>query len=173
VWTAQAFEAAGAGGGGATVTALLAGSMDPKGGGPRLLLWRLEREPSPPPVLGDAGTKPGTLRLWPLGGTLLALQPLYAQPIGAAAAPRIDAVYLAVGARPGVGATRPAALQDLLAAGPIGTPPDTTLRSAWREAQQLAAQADSLLRAGKLEQFAQVYRRLSGLLARRKLARAP
>jgi uncharacterized membrane protein (UPF0182 family) len=171
VWTAQAFEATGAGG--ATVTALLAGSMDPKGGGPRLLLWRLEREPSPPPVLGDAGTKPGTLRLWPLGGTLLALQPLYAQPIGAAAAPRIDAVYLAVGARPGVGATRQAALQDLLAAGPIGTPPDTTLRSAWREAQRLAAQADSLLKAGKLEQFAQVYRRLSGLLARRKLARAP
>jgi uncharacterized membrane protein (UPF0182 family) len=169
-WTGQAFESGGAGT--ATVSALLAGGMDPSAG-PRLFLWRLDREPSPAPVLGDAGTRPGTLRLWPLGGVLLALQPLFAQPIGEEAAPRIETVYLTVGDRPGMGATREAALQDLLAAGPLGTPADTTLRGAWREAQHLATRADSLLKAGDLEQFAQAYRRLSGLLARRKLARAP
>ncbi len=164
LWTAQGFES------GTTrptrFEALLAATETPTG--PRLFLWRHPEHL--PLLLGDAETKPGVLRLWPASGALLATQTKFTQPMDSDRVPRVFRAYVTLGDRAGEGATPLAALQHLLTGEIPGAPSDTTLPGRWREARCLAARADAALAKGDLATFANLYRRLSELLGRRKLA---
>src|SRR5207247_1056266 len=91
-------------------------------------------------------------------------------------APRagVDTVYLAWGEHRGQGRSVAAALRSLLSSGgEARAPADTALAARWRQAQQLAAEADAALAAGNLERFGQLYRQLRELLGRGKLAPTP
>jgi uncharacterized membrane protein (UPF0182 family) len=143
---------------------LLAGTMTPEG--PRLRWWRpAAPERLPGEVVGSAETKPGELRIWPVGGTVLTLQAQFAQPASESALPRVERVYVSLGERTGDGPTAAAALHALLTGqgAPLGA--DTSLAARWARARRLAAQADSALGAGNLQEFGRLYRELVRLLA--------
>jgi len=150
---------------------LVAGTMTPEG--PRLHWWRPggggggggTPERLPGEVVGSAETKPGDLRIWPVGGTVLTLQAQFAQPANESGRPRVERVYLSLGERTGDGPTAAAALRALLTGEGAPFVADTSLAARWARARRLAAQADSALGAGNLQEFGRLYRELVRLLA--------
>jgi len=119
----------------------------------------------PGEVVGSAETKPGDLRIWPVGGTVLTLQAQFAQPANESGRPRVERVYLSLGERTGDGPTAAAALRALLTGEGAPFVADTSLAARWARARRLAAQADSALGAGNLQEFGRLYRELVRLLA--------
>ncbi|HEY6061380.1 MAG TPA: UPF0182 family protein, partial [Gemmatimonadales bacterium] len=163
IWTAVAFE-----------TGLLtpkrfvglgAAAITPRGA--ELHLWRpsggdppLERLPGE--LVGSSLLRPGQLRVWPVGNTIITAQAQILDPVDARAppAPRVTEVYITLDGRSGHGLTARAAL---LGGEQIVT--DTTLAGRWERARRLAAQADSALGVGDLEKFGSLWRQLMSELA--------
>jgi len=125
-------------------------------------------EPVPGPVVGTVETMPGVLRIWPTQGHLAAVQARF-EHAGSdpTAPPALERIFLSWSDRTGEGPGIAVALRSLESSSVPGTPGDTTLAGRWREAQALAARADSALAAGNLEEFGKLYRALSQLLGRR------
>lgn len=173
LWTAQGFETRG--GAPARFAALVAGTVTPAG--PRLFLWRPPVPVRlPAPLFGSPQTKPGILRLWLAGGSLLSLQGLFAEAAARGGPPQLTQAYLSWGKRVGQGVAATAALRDLLATGSQALLADTSLAARWAVARRLAVQADSALAAGDLERFGRLYADLKSVLGverARQLAPAP
>ncbi len=169
IWLGQAYETGTPG----RYVGFLAGRMTPDG--PAVLFFAPPGgEPVPGPVVGAGETMPGTLRLWPTDGHIAAVQGRFDQSGSVpGAVPTLERVFLSWGDRAGDGTGLSLALRALLSSGSYGNLSDTTLTGLWREAQGLAAKADSALAAGNLEEFGRLYRQLSQLLARRRAALAP
>jgi hypothetical protein len=169
VWMGQGFEA------GSTLAALVTATMTPDG--PRLSVWRPNPAPRLPPVLlgSPNTTAPGVPRLWNVARALFFEQALFSQPAAGGPPTGIDTVFLSWGEHRGQGRSVAAALRNLLASGGNAPAPDTALAARWRQAQQLAAEADAALAAGNLEKFGRLYSQLKELLGlgRRKLAPVP
>ena len=170
VWMGQAFEA------GSTFAALVSATMATDG--PKLFVWRPKPAPRLPPVLVGSPntTAPGVPRLWNVARALFFEQALFSQPAAGGPPTGIDTVFLSWGEHRGQGRSVAAALRNLLASGGNApAPADTALAARWRQAQRLAAQADSALAAGNLERFGQLYAKLKELLGlgHRKLAPTP
>lgn len=145
--------------------ALFAGAVTERG--PRLHLWRPQRsQPTqlPGELVGSYLLRPGELRIWPAGGTIVTVQAQFLEPAGVSPppAPQIAQVFVSVDGRLGNGPTALAALRG------GQTLPDTSLAARWVRARRLAAQADSALNAGDLETFGRLFRALV-----RELAPAP
>ena len=168
VWMGQAFEA------GSTFAALVAATMAPDG--PRVFVWRPKPAPRLPPVLVGSPntTAPGVPRLWSVTRALFFEQALFSEPAAGGPPTGVDTVYLTWGEHRGQGRSVAAALRSLRSSGgEARAPADTALAARWRQAQQLAAEADAALAAGNLERFGQLYRQLRELLGRGKLAPTP
>jgi uncharacterized membrane protein (UPF0182 family) len=153
------------------VEGLLAGTVAPDG--PRLWFWRAaETTRLPPDLVGSSETKPGRLRLWPVGdgGLILSAQAQFFQPAGGGSDaspshPRLAQVYLSLGERMGQGGSVAAALRDLAVGGPRLALVDTSVAARWTRARALVVQADSALARGDIERFGRLYRELARLLA--------
>jgi hypothetical protein len=162
VWTGVAFESG-------LLTpkrfvGLGAAAITPRG--PQLHLWRpAPANPAdrlPGELVGSSLLRPGQLRVWPVGNTIITVQGQILDPLAARTPPppRVTEVYVTVDGRSGHGLTARAAL---LGGEQINT--DTTLAARWERARRLAVQADSALAAGNLELFGQLWRSLIGELA--------
>ncbi|HET8713495.1 MAG TPA: UPF0182 family protein, partial [Gemmatimonadales bacterium] len=145
------------------LAALFAGAITRRG--PVLHLWRpatIERLPGE--LVGSATLRPGQLRIWPVGSSLITVQAQLFDPLGsrgsAAPAPRIAEVYVTLDGRSGRGLTARAALR-----GGEQIVTDTTLGARWERARRLAARADSALGVGDLELFGRLWRALISELA--------
>ena len=162
VWTAVALES------GVTpkrFVGLCAAAITPRG--PELHLWPpTPADPSaerlPGELLGSSLLRPGQLRVWPVGNSIITVQAQFLDPVDARTrpAPRVTDVYVTLDGRAGHGLTARAAL---LGGEQIIT--DTTLAARWERARRLAIQADSALGAGDLERFAALWRQLMSELA--------
>jgi uncharacterized protein UPF0182 len=170
LWMAQGFETARP----PAFVALLAGRMTAHG--PTLVLWRPAVPPPRPGTLaGSSEMRPGALRIWPAGGALFAMQGQFSASVArpqSGADRALARVYVWWGERIGQGPTADAALRDLLVQGAAA---DTTLAGRWDRARRLAAQADSALERGDLQEFARLYEQLKDVLdvGRAKLAPTP
>ncbi len=162
IWTAVALES-----GSLTpkkFVGLFAAAITPHG--PTLHLWRPS---SPDPVrlpgelVGSSLLRPGQLRIWPAGSSLITVQAQILEPVAVQPppAPRLTEVYVTLDGRSGHARTARAAL---LGGEQIVT--DTTLAARWARARRLAMQANAALSAGNLELFTQLWRELLGELAR-------
>ncbi|MGH7675768.1 MAG: UPF0182 family protein, partial [Gemmatimonadales bacterium] len=168
-WAVQGFEA----GNPPRLVALVAGTLGP--GGPRLVRWEPPKPDALPTLLlGSARTRPGTLRVWPADGSVMAVQGMFADPADSAAPRPLLEVYLAWGGQSGRGPSGEAALRSLRTASTAPAPGDTSLDARWSEVRRLAAQADSALGAGDLERFGTLWAQLRRLLdTPRRLAPPP
>ncbi|MFN2570615.1 MAG: UPF0182 family protein [Gemmatimonadales bacterium] len=133
--------------------------------GPEQHLWRPpgdNPERLPGELVGSARRRPGKLRLWPAGGSLLTLQAQMVDPMATRPAhpPRIAEVYVTLAGRSGRRLTARAALR-----GGERIVTDTTLGARWDRARRLAVRADSALAAGDLELFGRLWRDLMSELA--------
>jgi hypothetical protein len=146
---------------------LCAAAITPRG--PELLLWRPSSDDSAPPterlpgeLIGSSMLRPGQLRVWPTGNSIITVQAQFFDPVAVQQppAPRITEVYVTLNGRSGRGLTARAAL---LGGEQIVT--DTTLAARWQRVRRLAAQADSALGAGDLEAFGKLWRALMSELA--------
>jgi hypothetical protein len=142
---------------------LLAGAVTARG--LELHLWRpspLTPEKLPGELVGSSLLRPGQLRVWPAGNTLITVQGQFLDPAALRPAPRphLTEVYVTFDGRAGHALTARAAL---LGGEQIIT--DTTLVARWERARRLAMRADSALAAGNLELFGSLWRRLMGELA--------
>jgi uncharacterized membrane protein (UPF0182 family) len=159
LWTGVALEA------GVSAPKQLAGlfaaAITPRG--PVLHLWRpTVAERLPGQLVGSTTLRPGQLRIWPVGTSLITVQPQMLDPLGgpAGTVPRVAEVYVTLDARSGRGLTARAALR-----GGEQIVSDTTLGARWERARRLAARADSALGVGDLELFGRLWRALMGELA--------
>jgi len=161
VWTAVALES------GMltpkTFVGLLAAAITPRG--PVLHLWRpsaANPERLPGELVGSSLLRPGQLRIWPAGNSLITLQAQVLEPLAVQPppAPRIAEVYVTLDGRSGHARTARAAL---LGGEQIIT--DTTLAARWERARLLALRADSALGVGNLKLFSQLWRSLMSELA--------
>ena len=144
---------------------LCAAAITPRG--PELRLWRPApadpfAERLPGELLGSSLLRPGQLRVWPAGNSIITVQAQIFDPVDARTRPppRVTDVYVTLDGRAGHGLTARAAL---LGGEQIIT--DTTLAARWERARRLAIQADSALGAGDLERFAALWRQLMSELA--------
>jgi len=144
---------------------VLAGAIRSRG--PELHLWRPSapdppRERLPGELVGSSLLRPGPLRVWPAGNTIITVQAQILDPVAAKTPPppRVTEVYVTFDGRSGHALTARAAL---LGGEQILT--DTTLAARWERARRLAVQADSALAAGDLELFGRLWRSLIGELA--------
>ena len=135
-----------------------AGSVTPRG----LVLhfWRpVGEDPDrlPGELVGSSQQRPGELRIWPAGGSLITVQAQLLDPINAhpPMPPRVAEVYVSFAGRSGRGLTARAALR-----GGEQVVTDTTLAARWDRVRRLAVQADSALNAGDLELFGRLWRAL-------------
>ena len=131
-----------------------------------LRLWRpsaADPERLPGELVGSSLLRPGQLRIWPAGSSVITLQAQILEPIAVQPppSPRIAEVYVTLDGRSGRALTARAAL---LGGEQIVT--DTTLAARWERAHRLAMQANAALSAGNLELFTQLWRELLGELAR-------
>jgi uncharacterized protein UPF0182 len=160
LWTAVAFES-----GSLTpkqLVGLCAASVTPRGA--ELHLWRpASAERLPGELVGSTELRPGQLRIWPAGRSLITVQTQLLEPVAAQPPPpppRVDEVYVTFAERSGHGLTARAAL---LGGEEIVT--DTTLAARWERVRRLAVQADSALGVGDLQAFAALWRQLMSELA--------
>ena len=144
---------------------LAAAAITPRGA--ELHLWRPSAGDPPPErlpgeLVGSSLLRPGPLRVWPVGKTIITVQAQILDPVDARPppAPRVTEVYVTADGRSGHGVTARAAL---LGGEQMIT--DTTLTARWERARRLAVQADSALAAGDLELFGRLWRALIGELA--------
>jgi len=135
--------------------------------GPELHLWQptpvdpsVERLPGE--LVGSSLLRPGQLRVWPVGKSIITVQAQILDPVDARTrpAPRLTDVYVTLDGRAGHGLTARAAL---LGGEQIIT--DTTLAARWERVRRLAVRADSALGVGNLGLFGQLWRSLIGELA--------
>ncbi len=144
---------------------LCAAAITPRG--PELhLWWPTPPDPSverlPGELVGSSLLRPGQLRVWPVGNSIITVQVQILDPVDARTPPppRVTDVYVTLDGRAGHGLTARAAL---LGGEQILT--DTTLAARWERASRLAVRADSALGAGDLEKFAALWRQLMSELA--------
>jgi len=144
---------------------LCAAAITPRG--VELRLWQpsadgdaVERLPGD--LVGSSLLRPGVLRVWPAGKTLITVQAQIFDPVTPRTPPppRVTEVYVTFAGRAGHALTARAAL---LGGEQIIT--DTTLAARWERARRLAVQADSALAAGDLAEFGRLWRLLIGELA--------
>src|SRR2546425_455765 len=176
----EPYQLAAPGGGGAVWTAvalepgrltpqrlvgLSADAITPRG--PELHLWRpTPADPAaerlPGELVGSSLLRPGQLRVWPVGRSIITVQAQIFDPVDARTRPppRVTDVYVTLDGRAGHGVSARAALL-----GGEQIIPDTTLAARWERARRLAIQADSALGAGDLERFAALWRQLMSELA--------
>jgi hypothetical protein len=139
--------------------------------GPEQRLWRASSgaDRLPGELVGSAILRPGQLRIWLAGNSIITLQGQLHEPLVASNAlsppptpprPRMAEVYVTLGGRSGRGLTARAALR-----GGEQIVTDTTLAARWQRARRLAAQADSALGVGDLEAFSRLWRALMSELA--------
>jgi len=133
--------------------------------GPEVLLWRPASdspERLPGELVGSSVLRPGQLRIWPAGGSIITVQAQFLDPVAVRqpSAPRVSDVYVTLSGRSGRGLTARTAL---LGGEQIVT--DTTLATRWQRVRRLAAQADSALSDGDLEKFGRLWRALMSELA--------
>lgn len=159
LWTGVAFEA------GVSAPKQLAGlfaaAITPSG--PVMHLWHPTiPERLPGPLVGSSSLRPGQLRIWPVGNSLITVQPQLLDPLGSpeGTAPRVAEVYVTLESLSGRGLTARAALR-----GGEQIVSDTTLGARWERARRLAARADSALGVGDLELFGRLWRALMSELA--------
>jgi hypothetical protein len=161
LWTGVAFES------GLLIprqfVGLLAGAITSRGA--ELHLWQPssdDPERLPGELVGSSMLRPGHLRIWPSGSSLITVQAQILDPvvIRPPPAPRITEVYVTLNRRSGRGLTARAALR-----GGEQIITDTTLGARWERARRLAVRADSALGAGDLELFARLWRDLMSELA--------
>jgi hypothetical protein len=168
LWRVQGFEA----GTPPRLVALFAGAMTWTG--PVSVLWRPDTAFRAPPLpLGSRQTKPGVLRMWPVGGAALGVQAVFDQPERVPAPATLGRVYVSWRDRVGEGTGPGAAWVDLALfsappGGPTAAPADL-----WDRARRLLAQADSALGAGDLERFGRVYAELHRLFGLERGQLAP
>jgi hypothetical protein len=165
VWTAVALES-----GFLTpkrFVGLCAATIMPPPRGPALHLWRPSPAEPPPErlpgeLVGSALLRPGQLRVWSTGSSIITVQAQIFDPVDVHTppAPRVAEVYVTLDGRAGHALTARAAL---LGGEQIVT--DTTLAARWERARRLAVRADSALGVGNLELFGQLWRDLIGELA--------
>lgn len=130
-------------------------------------LWQASGDPErlPGELLGSASLRPGQLRIWPAGGSVITVQAQMLEPVAARSTtpppPHVTEVYVTLGGRSGRGLTAQAALR-----GGEQFVMDTTLSARWERTRRLALQANAALDAGNLELFSQLWRELLGELAR-------
>ncbi len=169
VWRVQAFET----GSPPQVAALFAGTVAHRG--PSYAWWRPSAPiRAAPPVVGAGDTRPGLLRLWPVGTAVVGVQALFHEPArGARVPPAIDRVFVSVGSEIGEGLTRSDAWADRLAATTRPADEDADPGERWARARALLTRADSALRAGDVEQFGRLYEDLKRLLGVAPRALAP
>jgi len=144
---------------------LCAAAITPRG--PELHLWRPSpADPSPErlpgELVGSSVLRPGQLRVWPTGNTIITAQAQILDPVGVRRppAPRVTEVYVTLDGRSGHGLTAHAALlggEQIII--------DTTLAARWERARRLAVRADSALGVGDLELFVSLWRSLISELA--------
>jgi len=163
IWTGVAFES-----GFLTpkrFVGLCAAAITPRG--LELHLWRpsptgppLERLPGE--LVGSSLLRPGQVRVWPAGNTIITVQAQILDPVGTRTPPppRITEVYVTFDGRSGHALTARAALQ-----GGEQIITDTTLAARWERARRLAVSADSALGVGDLVEFGRLWRSLIGELA--------
>ena len=161
LWTGTGLETAGLAP--KRFVGLFAGSVTDRG--LELHLWRTPSDGVqhlPGELVGSTSLRPGELRLWPAGNSLVTAQAQFYDPVGARApsAPRVAEVYVTYDGRSGRGLTARAALK-----GGEQIVTDTTLAARWDRARRLAARADSALAAGDLEAFGRLWRALMSELA--------
>lgn len=141
---------------------LLAGAVTSRG--LELHLWRpspTNPEKLPGELVGSSLLRPGQLRVWPAGNSLITVQGQFLDPIALrpAPSPHITDVYVTFDGRAGHALTSRAAL--------IGGEQiiiDTTIAARWARVRRLAMRADSALAAGNLELFGSLWRQLIGEL---------
>lgn len=143
---------------------LYAATLTPHG--PHQHLWRPSSEPErlPGELVGSASLRPGQLRIWPTGSSIITVQAQMFEPLVPADAPRplprVAEVYVTLDGRSGRGLTARAALR-----GGEQIVRDTTLSARWQRARRLAVQADSALGVGDLALFGRLWRALMSELA--------
>jgi hypothetical protein len=160
IWTGVAFES------GVLVpkqfVGLCAGVVTPQG--PRLYLWRARGSGIrlPGELLGSLVLKPGQMRIWPVGESVITMQAQFVDPAGVTPPPppRVSQVFVTLDGRSGRGMSAGAALH-----GGEQVVIDTSFGARWERARRLAVQADSALGAGDLEQFGRLWRALLRELA--------
>jgi len=133
--------------------------------GPEQRLWRASHpERLPGELVGSSLLRPGQLRIWPTGSSIITVQAQLLDPLIPRSAsrppPRVAEVYVTLDGRSGRGRTARAALR-----GGEQIVTDTTLSARWERARRLAAQADSALGVGDLELFGRLWRALMSELA--------
>jgi hypothetical protein len=133
--------------------------------GPEQRLWRASSpERLPGELVGSSFLRPGQLRIWPAGSSIITVQAQMLDPLLARNAPRppprVAEVYVTLDGRSGRGRTVRAALR-----GGEQIVTDTTLSARWERARRLAARADSALGVGDLELFGRLWRALMSELA--------
>ncbi len=145
---------------------LYAAAIAPRG--PEVHLWRPSSpEPGrlPGELVGSSQLRPGQLRVWPVGGSIITAQAQILDPIASEPPPRplprVAEVYVTLDGRSGHALTARAALR-----GGEQIVIDTTIAARWERARRLAMQANAALSAGNLELFTQLWRELLGELAR-------
>lgn len=161
LWTAVAFETASFAP--RRLVGLCAAAITSRG--PEVLLWRPASdtpERLPGELVGSSVLRPGQLRLWPTGSSIITVQAQFLDPVAVPQppAPRVAEVYVTLNGRSGRGLTARTAL---LGGEQIVT--DTTLATRWQRVRRLAAQADSALSDGDLEEFGRLWRALMSELA--------
>ncbi len=121
-------------------------------------LWRAsDPQRLPGELVGSASLRPGQLRIWPAGTSVITVQAQMREP---PPPPRVAEVYVTLDGRSGRGLTPRAALR-----GGEHFVTDTTLSGRWQRARRLAVQADSALGVGDLELFGRLWRALMSELA--------
>ncbi len=141
--------------------------------GVELHLWQPSADEAgverlPGDLVGSSLLRPGALRVWPAGKTLITVQAQIFDPVTSRTPPppRVTEVYVTFDGRAGHALTARAALR-----GGEQIITDTTLAARWERAQRLAVRADSALAAGDLAEFGRLWRLLIGELAQVQRAR--
>lgn len=161
LWTAVGLESGAGTGTPSRFEGLLAGVVGARGS--ELRFWRPGRDARlPGELLGSMFLKPGPLRVWPAGGSVMTVQAQFLEPAGSTPppVPRVAEVFVTFAGRSGRG---PTALAALLGGAEAVT--DTSLAARYQRARRLAARADSALGAGDLELFGRLWRTLMRELA--------
>jgi len=145
---------------------LYAAAITPRG--PEAHLWRPSSPEAgrlPGELVGSSQLRPGQLRIWPAGSSIITAQAQILDPIASeppqTTPPRVAEVYVTIDGRSGHALTARAALL-----GGEQIVVDTTIGARWERARRLAMQANAALSAGNLELFTQLWRELLGELAR-------
>lgn len=158
LWTGVALES-----GGLTprkFVGLYAATITPRGH--EIHLWQPASFRLPGELVGSSLLRPGQLRVWPTGNSLITLQAQFLDPVEVRPPPppRIAEVYVTLDGRSGRGLNARAALR-----GGEQIVTDTTLAARWERSRRLAVRADSALGAGDLELFGRLWRALVSELA--------